>query len=61
MKRKTGRCGRKVRFPDEYKADRILRKTQQIAEQTGGYAPVRWYWHRKCDGFHLTSEEGRAG
>ena len=57
MYRKTGTCGRrrKKRFPDEYVADRALRSIQQLVVP-GGYAPVRWYWHSECHGFHLTSQ-----
>lgn len=60
MKRKSGRCGRKLRLRDEYEAGRMLRKTRQIAEDTGSTFPVRYYYHGKCEGFHLTSEEDHA-
>ena len=55
--KKTGVCGRKKRFASEYEAEKKLRRIQQmVAERNTGYAPVRWYWHHACNGFHLTSE-----
>lgn len=52
---RRSRCGRKVRFPDEYEAGRTLTWARQTAERTGTPTPLRWYYHSRCGGFHLTS------
>jgi hypothetical protein len=57
-KQKTGReaCG-KARYSDEYEAAKKLAKAQKWAIRNGFRVPVRYYYHKKCGGYHLTSQE----
>jgi hypothetical protein len=48
-------CGKR-RFPDEYEAGKRLKQLTGRAERNGYTPPLRYYWHWKCGGFHLTSE-----
>ncbi len=55
-RRRPGTCGRKRRFPDEYEAERKLKRAQDKAERDGSRTmPVRCYYHGECGGFHITS------
>ena len=47
------KCGRKQRFATEYEAQYVLGRMQARALSK---VPVRYYYHARCDGFHITSQ-----
>lgn len=55
-RRKSRRCGRKTRFRDEYEAQQVLDRAQRKSLALGTIYPQRYYWHGKCQGFHITSQ-----
>jgi hypothetical protein len=48
-------CG-KTRFADEFEAGKKLKNAQRWARENGYKIPVRWYYHKRCNGYHLTSQ-----
>lgn len=51
-------CG-KDRYPDEYDAGKRLKRLRAHAERNNHRAPVRYYYHSECGGYHLTSRPER--
>ena len=55
----AGRCGRKLRFATEAEAARALKQARANHARRGVNAEKRYYFCKRCDGFHLTSKEYR--
>lgn len=51
-------CGKR-RYATEYDAQKRLDRMARHAQDNGHRAPLRYYYHAKCDGFHLTSQPGK--
>lgn len=58
QKKRQGKdlCGKR-RFEDEFDAGKHLKKAQEWAKRNGYKVPVRWYYHKRCRGYHITSQQ----
>jgi hypothetical protein len=47
----------KRRFSDEYQVSKWLKRMQTHVDKGNGpqHAPIRYYYHHECKGFHVTS------
>lgn len=52
----VGKCGRKLKFANQTDAEKALEQAKKNRARRGQpYREARVYWHRTCDGWHMTS------
>ncbi|HEV2354778.1 MAG TPA: hypothetical protein VGR89_11070 [Puia sp.] len=60
QKKRQGKdlCGKR-RFENEFEAGKHLKKAQAWAKKNGFKVPQRFYYHKRCRGYHITSQEAK--